>query len=299
MPEDQKLMLQGNQHQATKKLTAFEQPEFEQDVNEEEKKLKEEEKRKKKREVERLRYLCNKKLLAEKKASMSEDQKLALLENQSQATEKYRDKKKAKLQAYEVLLPNNGNAEQIVEMDDSRYNRKSNCAANTEEEKCGDTDDLPLLLKKRQRSAQHAVITEEQKTTDFAYKRNTQQQSVITEEQKKINFAQKLQRNAQRKREAWEKARETQSAIDKAQLYSLKTKPHISEDTTNDATAQGATTTFPVKALHVVDLVGDDGGGAEVGGFHQEEQSSTTSSIRKGKVSTVPERAAKRRRAGK
>ena len=39
------------------------------DVNEEEKKLKEEEKRKKKREADRLRYLRNKELLAEKKVS--------------------------------------------------------------------------------------------------------------------------------------------------------------------------------------------------------------------------------------
>ena len=146
------------------------------------------------------------------------------------------------------------------------------------EEKNDDTDPL-LLPKKRQR--------------------NTQQQSVVTEEQKKINFAQKLQRNAQRKREAWAKARDTQSAKDKARLYSLKSNLHFSGDTTNDATAaQRAISAFPNKALHGIEIVGFDGC-AEVsncsGGLHQEEQSSTTTSISKEEVSTLPKGAAKPR----
>ena len=120
----------------------------------------EENKRIRKREMEHLKYLRKKERLAEKKASMSEEQKLELLEKQRQVKKKYYAQKKAKLNAYEQLLKE-GEVEKI-EMDHSK-------SAGTTEAKNDDTD-LLLLPKKRQR--------------------NTQEQSVITEEQKKeINFA--------------------------------------------------------------------------------------------------------------
>ena len=186
---------------------------------------------------------------------MTEEQKLELRKKASEARKINWAQKKAQLDAYEQLLKE-GKAEIIQKLDYIKIERPQSAASG--EEKNDDTDPL-LLPKKRQR--------------------NTQQQSVVTEEQKKINFAQKLQRNAQRKREAWAKARDTQSAKDKARLYSLKSNLHFSGDTTNDATAaQGAISAFPNKALHGIEIVGFDGC-AEVsncsGGLHQEEQSST------------------------
>ena len=142
----------------------------------------EEEKRNKKREADHKKYLRQKERLAEKKASMTEEQLLALHEKQHQANKQKEEKRKTKLRAYEDLV-REGKAEKIG-------------------------------------------------ICDFGYTESKQAPSrgSLTDEQKNAHLVQRLERNAQRKREASAKARVTQTAKNKAELFSLKMATYDSEE---------------------------------------------------------------------
>ena len=118
----------------------------------------------KKREAYHKNYLRQKERLAEKKASMTKEQLLALHEKQHQANKQKEERRKAKLRAYEDLV-REGKAEKIG-------------------------------------------------IGDFGFTESKQAPTgdSLGDEQKSAHLVQKLERNAQRKREAWAKARVTQTA---------------------------------------------------------------------------------------